>query len=329
VEEFQPVVEEVAVSPEPIEPLPEPVEEALPVSEQADEPISEVAGLTPEEEPAPELDAMAPEPALVDEPPPVEEAAIPVEPEPTPEPPPTPKPVAVVKPTIRVARLPARPPEPEPVGIEDGDSFSGVNLNTATLEQIMTLDGATPAVTEAILAHREKNGPFKSIFDIQSIPRVGRVTFRRMTGMPYSNARRHRRGKLARLLMIPSAQLGNLPSMVAALAAKPGFAGCVISDMDGMLLAQNGADQYAESLSAVTPRFISQVKENAKLLNIGPVDSVSLCMGEHMLTTVACEKICLTAIHLRNKLTKAQLTLVRKVAVEMNWLFSHRAYIGH
>lgn len=44
-----------------------------------------------------------------------------------------------------------------------------INLNTATLEQLMTLSGIGEGKAKKILEYREKNGPFHSIEDIKKI----------------------------------------------------------------------------------------------------------------------------------------------------------------
>ena len=44
-----------------------------------------------------------------------------------------------------------------------------VNLNTATLEQLMTLSGIGEGKAKKILEYREKNGPFHTIEDIKKI----------------------------------------------------------------------------------------------------------------------------------------------------------------
>ncbi len=48
-----------------------------------------------------------------------------------------------------------------------------VNLNTATLEQLDTLDGVGPATAEKILEHREASGGFGSVDELDQIPGIG------------------------------------------------------------------------------------------------------------------------------------------------------------
>ena len=52
-----------------------------------------------------------------------------------------------------------------------------VNINTATLEELMTLDGIGQTVAERILSFREKNGPFQKPEDLMMVKGVGDKIF--------------------------------------------------------------------------------------------------------------------------------------------------------
>jgi len=52
-----------------------------------------------------------------------------------------------------------------------------VNINTANLEDLMTLDGIGQAVAERILAFREKNGPFQKPEDLMMVKGIGEKIF--------------------------------------------------------------------------------------------------------------------------------------------------------
>ena len=61
---------------------------------------------------------------------------------------------------------PAGPAPPPPPG-------QPLNLNTATLEQLDTLDGIGPSLAQAILDFREENGGFGSVDELAQVPGIG------------------------------------------------------------------------------------------------------------------------------------------------------------
>ena len=51
-----------------------------------------------------------------------------------------------------------------------------VDLNSATLEQLVALPGIGKALAESILAYRTDNGPFSSVDDLLKVPKIGPAT---------------------------------------------------------------------------------------------------------------------------------------------------------
>lgn len=69
---------------------------------------------------------------------------------------------------------------PQPVGLDGSGDASAVpgrsgpvDLNSATVEQLETLPGVGPSTAAAIVAHRESNGPFSSIEELDEVRGIG------------------------------------------------------------------------------------------------------------------------------------------------------------
>ena len=58
-----------------------------------------------------------------------------------------------------------------------GMAMAAVNINSATKEQLESLDGIGPVKAQAIIDYRKKNGPFKSLEDVKKVDGVGDATF--------------------------------------------------------------------------------------------------------------------------------------------------------
>jgi competence protein ComEA len=58
-----------------------------------------------------------------------------------------------------------------------GMAIAAVNINTATKEQLESLDGVGPVKAQAIVDYRTKNGNFKSLDDVKKVNGIGDATF--------------------------------------------------------------------------------------------------------------------------------------------------------
>jgi len=62
----------------------------------------------------------------------------------------------------------------------DVASHQLININTASLEELVTLPGIGPDKAGKIIAHREEYGPFEDITAIQEVSGIGPATFERI-----------------------------------------------------------------------------------------------------------------------------------------------------
>jgi competence protein ComEA len=59
-----------------------------------------------------------------------------------------------------------------------GAALAQVNINTATKEQLDGLKGIGPAKAQAIIDYRTKNGPFKTVDDLEKVNGIGPGTMK-------------------------------------------------------------------------------------------------------------------------------------------------------
>lgn len=59
-----------------------------------------------------------------------------------------------------------------------GTTFAQININTATKEQLDGLKGIGPTKAQAIIDYRTKNGPFKSVDELEKVNGIGPATMK-------------------------------------------------------------------------------------------------------------------------------------------------------
>jgi competence protein ComEA len=68
------------------------------------------------------------------------------------------------------------------LGVAPAGSGALVNINTASLEELDTLDGVGPSTAQKIIEYRTANGGFKTIEEIKEVPGIGDAKFAAMQG---------------------------------------------------------------------------------------------------------------------------------------------------
>ncbi len=203
-----------------------------------------------------------------------------------------------------------------------------VNLNDATVDELMQLDGVTSVIAGAIMKFREEHKGFKTIFQLHRISAVDDDAFKKMTGMKAERKRFHRRRRLVNLLKIPAKNVSNLHRVAVAMVEKPIFAAEIISDREGLVLAQAGLGDSGHDFSAILPRVTKQIQHNMDLADAGSLGSVTLQMDGSYFTFISLSNVILTVKHEENQITRHGLELAQKVAEELEWLLSVRAFVG-
>jgi len=66
--------------------------------------------------------------------------------------------------------------------VEDAVNAVGVDLNTASVPLLARVSGVTESLAEAIVAHRDKQGPFRSRTALLEVPRLGPKAFEQCAG---------------------------------------------------------------------------------------------------------------------------------------------------
>ena len=61
-------------------------------------------------------------------------------------------------------------------------AYAAVNLNTATVDELDGVKGIGPSKAKAIVDHRSKNGPFKSVDDLKGVKGFGEKSVARLRG---------------------------------------------------------------------------------------------------------------------------------------------------
>ncbi|KAB2313889.1 helix-hairpin-helix domain-containing protein [Betaproteobacteria bacterium SCN2] len=59
-------------------------------------------------------------------------------------------------------------------------SWAAVNINTATQSELEGVKGLGPSKAKAIIEYREKNGPFKSVDDLDKVKGFGKPSVEKL-----------------------------------------------------------------------------------------------------------------------------------------------------
>ncbi len=178
------------------------------------------------------------------------------------------RPVAPARKTIHV---PAHLAAAAWNGVEESPDagVQSVDINTATLDQMLQIPGIGRARAEAILAFRQANGPFKGIYELAEINGVGRRLFIKLTGLnPAPTKRRDRHEVLNRLLGFDAGVRPTLIQIAEATTQVLGAAGCVIAGPDGIALARSSSlGEDGDRIAALVPPLLRRTRRPLRRLS--------------------------------------------------------------
>lgn len=312
--------------------MPEP--EAAPAEEAAVEAVAPAP--TPEPEPEPE-------PLVKPQPEPEVEAVAPA-PEPEPELEPEPKPKPVTRPIAEgeteedVFEPPLEQPERRAYaaqsyqpdgwsGVDDGSATGGININTASVEELEVLPGVGISRARDIIAMREKIGGFKHIYQLAMVPGIGSKLFKQMTGLSLtSGSPRH--STLHKLLGVEEDKKLSLADICSLLCDRIGAVGCVLSTNDGVPLAQtdtvaDAADRYA----AISAQLFRRTGRYLRNLTGEFVDCLALPLGDPPVLVFAKGDFYFVIVQDEKHQAMRDLKRANAILNEISWLLGKRAIV--
>lgn len=341
---------ETATTAEQPQPTPEPQaapEAPVAEPERAPEPQPEVSK-APAAEPeaavsSPEAaeEAETPRPAAVEAPVPQPPAEIPAPP-PAPEAPVEEEAIIPEPPSPAPPTEAARPVKPQPVGTPAASttepvgwrgvetslaSGAGVDINTASVEDLVSLPGVGATRAQQIIDFRRKHGPFKDIYGLMKMPGIGAGLFRQMTGLsPSSGRARHE--TLNSLLNLPAGKEASLQQIARAFAEEVGAEGCILSTDDGIPLAatkdvQEDADRYA----AINTQLFHRTSKYLHGITGSDVECISLPVASPPLILFTINSIYLVLVQGDRLVTLRDFRKATSVAREIGWLLGPRAVV--
>ena len=90
----------------------------------------------------------------------------------------------------------------------------------------------------------------------------------------------------------------DLAKTIHRVAGLPGLRSCVLSTMDGLMLAGNLGDPGQEkAISALLPELFRRTQSKMEALRAGTLETISLYCGLHQFSTFVQGNLCLTVLH--------------------------------
>lgn len=310
------------------EPEPEPAEKpepsAMPTPEPEPTPMTAQASVTaPEPEPhsEPEVDAQPEQPEPVAEevtvaaptpaPEPLQE---PQQPEPTPKPCAAPEPITPPMPTAQPAPVAARVATGPDTPIAPQGSailLHGVDINSASVVELSKL----PHVGPQLAARMATGRPYKTIYDLGSVPGIGRRLFEKLTGqmLPPGGVDV---SAIATILGEPDQEMTPLREIATRVAEMRGVRGCILGHEDGHVMAESTSNKKQKIFGAIAPQIYKSVKKYLDLLDVGAPKSLMIAIEPRPIIITRCENIFMIIIMPRSRVSMRRISFFELLCAE-------------
>jgi len=192
--------------------------------------------------------------------------------------------------------------------------LKGVDMNRATREQLVSefrYIGAQLAYQ--IVREREQHGPYLDVYDLERVPGLGPKTFQKLTDLPWREGASVDAGDVIKTLGFPPGEKIKTAAVAQRFSEMPGFDGCVIVHEDGYVLAAHWNHLSRDALGVFAPQFSKKLQPYVEKLQIGELDSLTMCISERPITLVQYKDIVLAAVHKPNRFSRRQVRLAQQV----------------
>ena len=223
-------------------------------------------------------------------------------------------------------------PEPGPAGWDGVETRldaggQSVDINLATLEDLLRLRGIGPSRAKQLLEYRQRIGRFSSIFDLAKVPGLGGAAFSKLTGLSLKQ-RIDRHQALNRTLALPAGAVPSLAEITVAIAAVTGAAAGVLTNHDGMPLAVHGMErEEAEANAALTPQLFRRIGGYLRRFQPGiDGDALILPGSQGQLLLLAGDSICLI-LRFARPISRIACRKAIQIQGELDWLLGIRAVV--
>ena len=226
-----------------------------------------------------------------------------------------------------------KPKCPAPVGW-DGIETSltaggGIDINSASLEELTSIPGVGPSRARQIIKFRENNGPFKHIYELMNMPGFGPKLFSQATGLSPRTGR-NRRTSLNQMLNFTTEADPSLQQLAEAFKKAVSAEGCILSNDDGVPLAStSGIQADADRYAAVNTQLFRRTAKYLHGLTGAEVECISLPIASPPLILFTVNNIYLVLVQGERLLTLRDFEKAKKITAEIGWLLGPRAVVRH